>query len=205
MPSFTTLYRAFVMIAVGVISMELWHLCAPSSPQLQLVSRRAREIALTAWDRWQQDGEKGEATDATAEASTAGSEPITFQAPPDALPLSPVIPAMSGAAMTPNESSVQPATWPAPFQANASDNRPAPNADRMTELMAQLEELGGQEPRLAPWGSAGHVYRFCCQATWTENPQFTRHFESVAPEPLAAVEDVVAQVKSWRAEHQSRE
>jgi hypothetical protein len=43
------------------------------------------------------------------------------------------------------------------------------------------------------------MYRFCCRASWAGTPAFTRHFEAVAAEPLAAVEQVVAKVEDWRA------
>jgi hypothetical protein len=66
-------------------------------------------------------------------------------------------------------------------------------------LLAELTKLGVHEPKLAPWGSGGQLYRFCCRATWGQSPQISRHFESVAAEPAVAVEKVLAQVTSWRA------
>jgi hypothetical protein len=68
----------------------------------------------------------------------------------------------------------------------------------MPTLLARLERLGAIEPQLAAWGSGGKLYRFCCRAALAETPQYTRHFESVAAEPLTAVEQVVAKVEAWR-------
>jgi hypothetical protein len=70
---------------------------------------------------------------------------------------------------------------------------------KLDALFAELTQLDVQEPKLAPWGTSGQLYRFCCRATWGESPQLSRHFESVAAEPSVAVEKVLAQVTSWRA------
>lgn len=189
------------MIAVGIIALELWHLYAPPSPQFELVSRRAREIALTAWDRWQRPDSKVVA----AEEATPRSEPPAFQVPLDAFPVPPPTPSTWGTATASSGTTVQPAAWPAPVEVDMTASPPPANTDRLAELLGQLEQLGGRDTKLTPWGTAGQVYRFCCRASWTESPQITRHFESVATDPLAAVEDVVAQVKSWRSARQSYE
>ena len=70
--------------------------------------------------------------------------------------------------------------------------------------MTRLKELGGIEPQLVAWGSSGQLYRFRCQATLADTPSFTRHFEAVAAEPPAAVEQVVAKVEAWRTAEQDR-
>jgi hypothetical protein len=64
--------------------------------------------------------------------------------------------------------------------------------------MNHLAELGAVDPQLGTWGSSGQMYRFCCRVALNEAPQVTRHFESIAAEPLAAVEAVVTKVEAWR-------
>jgi hypothetical protein len=64
--------------------------------------------------------------------------------------------------------------------------------------MSRLEKLGVAEPKLAAWGTSGDLYRFCCEAKWGNSAAYTRHFESVAAEPVTAVEQVVAEVEAWR-------
>ena len=64
--------------------------------------------------------------------------------------------------------------------------------------MSRLEQLGGADPKVAPWGSSGHLFRCCCQAPLANSPAVTQHFESVAAEPALAVEQVVAKVEAWR-------
>jgi hypothetical protein len=68
----------------------------------------------------------------------------------------------------------------------------------MPLLMNRLAELGAEEPHLTKWGSSGQLYRFCCRASVDTAPTITRHFEAVAAEPLAAVENVIAKVEAWR-------
>jgi hypothetical protein len=70
--------------------------------------------------------------------------------------------------------------------------------DRVKLLMSRLEQLGGTDPKVAPWGSSGHLFRCCCQAPLANSSAVTQHFESVAGEPALAVEEVVAKVEAWR-------
>src|SRR6185369_4765830 len=70
--------------------------------------------------------------------------------------------------------------------------------DRVKTLMSRLQQLGGSDPKVAAWGSGGHLYRCCCQAPLANSPAVTQHFESVATEPALAVEQVVAKVEAWR-------
>jgi hypothetical protein len=88
-----------------------------------------------------------------------------------------------------------------PAGAEAADAASLSNAaaDRLPQLYSRLESLGVSNPQLAPWGSSGQMYRFCCRAALVETPALARHFEAVAPEPVLAVEQVVAKVEAWRA------
>jgi hypothetical protein len=73
-------------------------------------------------------------------------------------------------------------------------------ADRMPSLVARLERLGAVDTQLAPWGSSGSLHRFSCKAAFPGSKSFTRHFEAVAVEPHAAVEQVVSKLEAWRTE-----
>jgi hypothetical protein len=85
---------------------------------------------------------------------------------------------------------------PAGFE--SPDATPREDEQQLITLLARLAEFNVQDPQLAPWGAGGQLYRFCCRATWGNSPQFSRHFESVAAEPALAVEQVLAQVSTWR-------
>jgi hypothetical protein len=93
---------------------------------------------------------------------------------------------------------------PSAITTAAKENLPAPqDGDRLPKLLARLEQLGGIDPQLAAWGSSGQLYRFRCRATLADAPNYTRHFEAVAPEPLVAVENVIAKVEAWRTAHRA--
>jgi hypothetical protein len=68
----------------------------------------------------------------------------------------------------------------------------------MPELMSRLQKMGAADTNLSPWGSEGHLYRFSCRAPLVNAPAMTQHFESVATEPAAAVEQVIAKVEAWQ-------
>jgi hypothetical protein len=68
----------------------------------------------------------------------------------------------------------------------------------MPELMSRLQKLGAADTNLAPWGSDGHLYRFTCRAPLASAPAMTKHFESVADQPTAAIEQVLAKVEAWQ-------
>jgi hypothetical protein len=88
---------------------------------------------------------------------------------------------------------------PAAVEVANADSLPAGVSDSLPPLYSRLEELGASDPELGTWGSTGQMYRFCCRAALADTPAFARHFEAVAAEPLAAVEQVVAKVEAWRA------
>jgi hypothetical protein len=81
-----------------------------------------------------------------------------------------------------------------------TENAPATGLKdgRVQALLSRLEQLGGADPKLAPWGSSGHLFRCCCQAPLANSPAVSQHFESVAAEPALAVEQLVAKVEAWR-------
>ena len=229
MPSFTTIFRAVVMLAAAVIVVKGWQLYGPSAEQIKALTGRAAEIAQSAWNELQQPtsssqsltvdqqemapafaapppiaSEGGVATPAVPGVLAADTNPV---APPvfgepnaagggafgelsraDALARSEIHPLQVAGASAPDRMASEP---------GADD-------DRLPNLLARLESLGGMDPQLAKWGTSGQLYRFCCRAAWGDSPKFSRHFESVASEPLVAVEEVVSKVEAWRASQRDR-
>jgi hypothetical protein len=97
-------------------------------------------------------------------------------------------------------SQAAPSAQPVASSSQNSPNLAVTNTSSLTMLLTRLAELGGIDPALEPWGTSGNLYRFRCRAALADSPQITRHFEAVAAEQLVAVENVVAEVQSWRAE-----
>jgi len=187
MPSLTTLYRAIVMIAVGVIGVKGWQLYGPSNEQVKSGALRIIELAQSSLSQPSRAG---------AEANRSSSDP-RISTPPLLTP---------GASGGPDVPRVPPIAAPQmratePPQLLSDDTSPAPaaEADAMPALLSRLEELGAIDPKLASWGTSGNLYRFTCRAAWGDTPAYTRHFEAVAGEPRVAVEQVVTKVEAWQA------
>jgi hypothetical protein len=202
MSSMTTLYRAIVMIATGIVVVKGWQLCGPSTQQVKSAALRALELAQEALNQSPQEGSAGGAlvadprTDPSAFEAAGGISPSVSPAaaPPllggDAPAAAAQLPVTGQAsAEPPGLSMTHPETMPKLAGADA---------ERLPELLSRLEGLGVAEPQLAAWGSSGHMYRFSCRAKIGDSPGLARHFESVAAEPLVAVEQVVAKVEAWR-------
>jgi hypothetical protein len=191
MASFATVLRAAVMLAMAVVLVKGWALYGPSTQQMKSWTAAIVERAhLALSERPQLAPANGLASqnkgpDTLSGAMTASHgrfEETEFPAvpriPSDAAP-------KAGAAS--NESS----------QFLHDDSV---EFAQMHALIARLERLGAVDPQLAAWGSSGNLYRFCCRAALGDSPTYTRHFESVAVEPLEAVEAVLSKVESWRSE-----
>jgi hypothetical protein len=207
MPSFTTIYRTVVMAAAGIIIIKAWQVWGPTGDQMWSIAHRAAEIAQEAGKL------SNHRTDAAQHLGSATPDTPLLQEP-------------AGGAMN-AANTPRPGTWPADAAINVTQDNfanvasqstshpafpvrpeasvpsntptlPAVDGDRLSMLMSRLEKLGVIDPHLAKWGMSGKLYRFRCQATLVDNPRHTRHFESVASEPVVAVEDVVAKVAAWR-------
>jgi hypothetical protein len=208
MPSFKTIYRTVVMIAVAAIGVKAWQLYGPSNEQVKSTVVKAVDMAQAAWNK-----QRSSSTDSRLIANPPDSSPPVTNTPapvaaisPASPPaLTPAQPAPVGAALNAAPSSSMPSTPQliaapatpsvAPAQASAED--------RVTALMSKLEKLGASETKLSAWGSSGNLYRFCCRATPADSPALAQHFESVAAEPAVAVEQVLAKVEAWRTARQS--
>ncbi len=200
MPSFTTIFRAVVMLAVGAIVFKGWQQYGPSGEKVKSVAASAVEMAQAAWKNFQSPDK-----DAHASADTRGGAPPFAQATQQpAGNIAIVPPALSTQTITPS-----PPIQAAPIASAPSTQAPitplgeaSPSAStsdaRVHTLISRLEQLGGANPKVAPWGSSGHLFRCSCQAPLANSTAVTQHFESVAAEPALAVEQVVAKVEAWR-------
>jgi hypothetical protein len=203
MPSFTTIFRAIVMVAIGAAVFKGWQLYGPSTEQVKTFAVRATEIAQSAWKDHQAKN-KNEDLQPPADPRSAAPPFAQTMQPPAAV----AAPPLTVAAQPLNQSvNVMPSTTVPPVEAApitpvAKAAPPAATSggdDRVHALLSRLEQLGGADPTVAPWGSSGRLFRCCCQAPLGNSPAVTRHFESVAAEPALAVKQVVAQVEAWQA------
>jgi hypothetical protein len=196
MPSFTTVFRAIVMLSAAIIIVEGWQLYGPSAQQMKSWTAGAVERVHLALS------ERPQLAPATSELA---SEPKAIEKLPA---VSPSILAPSPGRFEATEFPAVPPILPQPVVMAglaAEDLIQSPqgagiDSERMPVLLARLEQLGAVDPQLAAWGSSGQLYRFCCRAALADMPTYTRHFESVAEEPLLAVKEVVAKVEAWRSE-----
>jgi hypothetical protein len=205
MPSFTTIYRAAVMLAVGAIVFKGWQLYGPSAEQVKSVAVSAVDMAQTTWKNYQTP-----AKDAHPAAESRGGAPPFdqgTQSPGGDVAIVP--PALSKQSLTSSASvdvspigSAPSATQPLITPLGATSATASTDDERVHALLSRLEQLGA-DPKVAPWGSSGHLFRCCCQAPLAGSPAVTQHFESVATEPAVAVEQVVAKVEAWRTAQRS--
>lgn len=193
MPSFTTIFRAVVMVAVGAIGVKGWHLYGPTNEQVKSVVAQAIDVAKSAMQS-QQAPNSGAAPDPRGAAPQFGA---TKQVAPPAAALG----QSDAPKLLPNAVAV-PGTPSSPGLITPPVESPArsltASGDRMPELMSRLQQLGAADTNLAPWGNGGHLFRFSCRAPLASTPAMTQHFESVAAEPAMAVEQVLAKVEAWR-------
>jgi hypothetical protein len=178
------------------------------------LAQRAAEIAQATWNSTGQPNSgnpklaAANASELSLPAATVGDAP-KLASPPQTDTLSPaaapsVEPGDSDVTLLQMSSQSAPREGPAANPTNNTPTLPAAESGRMAMLMSRLGALGGIDPHLATWGTSGNLYRFHCQATLRDSTRLTRHFESVASEPLAAVEDVVAKVQAWRTAQRDR-
>jgi hypothetical protein len=207
MPSFTTIFRATVMLAVGAIVFKGWQLFGPPAEQVKSVAARAIDMAQAAWKNFQSPDKAAK----PAAQSQGVTPPFARATQPPAGEVAITPPALSTQTLTPSPpTGAIPSTSAAATQAPITplaQTAPATglSEDRVKTLLSRLEQLGGADPKLAPWGTGGHLYRCCCQAPLANSPAVTQHFESVAAEPALAVEEVVAKVEAWRTAERSRD
>lgn len=212
MSSFTTIYRASVMIGVGVVAYKAWQLYGPPADKVKSIAARAVDMAQTAWNDFQHPDQKVHPNTTTRDAATPFAQTLPLQLPAATSSIAPPPLSTSSSALTPPAGGIL-STSAQTNQTPLSSSGPAPSAtgpnpinpknDRVQTLLSRLQQLGGSDPKIAAWGSSGHLYRCCCQAPLANSSAATQHFESVATEPALAVEQVVAQVEAWRMAQRS--
>jgi hypothetical protein len=207
MEAIRTLYRFIVMVATVAIVVMGWRLYGPSASQCKELAARGVELAQTWLSGAPTSNDAAKETPRlrpmeptrTATGSRQSAPPLLAGATvpptggPAALPAS--APDLADISPSRLESTNGAAINPSSATATSSATE---RGDRLTQLFAQLSELGVQAQQLSPWGKSGQLYRFSCRANLKQGADFTRHFESVATSPSEAVEEVLAQVSAWR-------
>jgi hypothetical protein len=203
MPKFTTVFRATVMFVAAVMLVKGWQICGPSTIWLKSVAAQALELTQDSLIEPQAVEESRSAAPVSENPPAFADTPASLAAVGTTIASPPIFPTGDGdAAPAVLPQPIAPAE-PAIGTSNGQSRIPESDVDRMPLLMNHLAKLGAANPQLAPWGSSRQLYRFCCSATLAKAPSFRRHFESVAMEPLTAVEEVVAKVEAWRTAEES--
>lgn len=204
MPSFTTVVRAIVMVAVGAAVFKGWQLYGPSNEQVKNFAVRATEMAQSAWKDHQGKGKTADDQPLVEQNSGPPAfaqtiQPPTADASVTAPPLAVQTPPARSAGVVPSTAAPQaPAPPITPVTETAPPAAATAGDDRVHALLSRLQQLGTADPKVAAWGSSGHLFRCCCQAPLASSPAVTQHFEAVAAEPALAVQQVVAQVEAWQ-------
>jgi hypothetical protein len=174
--------RALVMLVTLVGLPAAWVYYGPLPDGAQRVVDRFVEVAQDAlgWKR-----------PATANALDAQKAPARFN---ETLPTPPDQPVVSQAKFEGTRPPVQLAG--ATMNLPTSD-MPVPSGSQgeMEMHLALLKKLGVAQYALEKWGAG---YRFKCAVPLGDNPDFTRQFEAIDPDPLASVRQVVGEVTSWQ-------
>ena len=103
-----------------------------------------------------------------------------------------------------------PAAESAPFDSGPTESEPSIGplsdaaAQRLQQIRVELERLGADYIVLET-ADAGTSYRFHCDVRIDQATRYTRPFEAVSPEPLAAAERVLAEVSAWRTAARTNE
>jgi hypothetical protein len=114
--------------------------------------------------------------------------------PAEIVPLEPTNPS----AVWSPENGTEPTRLP-PGGQSSTAAPPVPQENvQLTALLEKLTRLGVRDQELAQWGSGGELMRFSCNAPWANSTSFGRHFEAVAATPVAAVEQVAAEIEAWQ-------
>lgn len=212
MASFQTFFRTVVMLATLGLIAKVWYHYGLSIDEMKSIGARVSEVAEEEWTKyWQKPADSSLADDPRLPAM--GGPPAPFVpagTPVQPMPHEPNHANATGSGMVqlaggmPAEivplAPAGPSTaWPA--SAKPEPTRLPPDTP-LPALLEQLTKLGVRDQELTQWGSRGELVRFSCNVPWVNSPAYSRHFEAVAATPLAAVEQVAAEIEAWRGGQQ---
>jgi hypothetical protein len=210
MSSLQTFFRTVVMLATLGIVAKLWFFYGPSVGELKSIGTRVAELSAQAWnDYWKPAG----GTQSLASDSRGPIAPAPFvpsPGPMQPIPLPPINATAPGPVQLANGFGTQSAPEAPPLSPAAPTNFIPPKGatlvpmdsprgeDQLVTDVRKLADLGVHKQQVTPWGNGGTLYRCNCDAPWPAAPNYSRHFEAVAPTAEAAVEQVTAEVVAWR-------
>jgi hypothetical protein len=222
MASFRTFFRTVVMLATLGIVAKFWYLYGPSVDEMKTIGARVAEVTSDAWtDYWQKPPEASLADDPRVPPSGTAPAPfVPLGAPVEPIPHGPnhttgpagpggvqlaggmpaeIVP-VSPAGTTAGPSTAWPPSSPPEPTRLPPDNTAsaAPTDARLAATLERLAQLGMRDQEISSWGNRGELMRFSCNIPWANSPAYSRHFEAVATTPLAAVEQVAAEIEAWQ-------
>lgn len=179
METFRVAYRALVMACTLVVGAMAYRAYGPELEKLAPVLQRAQQVLAEALSPAKEEP--------TPLAEVQPKPPAQLQ-----LPAEPLASATAPPLVDPN---VRPAgQWEdSPPNAVVHDE-----TSPVARVVRELTDRGVEVYGLTPWGEDGRFYRFHCSAPWGGQAGFTRHFEAITPDPVAAAEQVLDQVTRWQ-------
>jgi hypothetical protein len=162
-------FRALVMLVVLVGLPSAWVYYGPLPAGAQRVASRIVELGQEALTGSHRTEEKyGELP---VQSFAISAEPVRFD----------------------------PETQRATFQAEHKTAQREPIVEHELEPhLSVLRKMGASEYTLEDWGQGGQLVRFRCSVSMGGGNDFTRQFEAVAGDSLAAVRQVVGEVSAWQ-------
>jgi hypothetical protein len=196
MPTMTTLFRAIVMIATGILAVKGWQLYGPSTEQVKTFAVAGLEKAQAVLN--DSEGSPGTpAVDPRTAPQLRLDLPQTGTGVATSGPEAPqLVPVAEVGQVVVNPTSV-------PTEITPPASTEAAPADPVQPLLTYLQNLGVMDAQVSEWGASGGLFRCSCRAMLEDKSSLARHFEAVADEPAIAVEQVVAKVEAWRSAEQA--
>jgi len=195
-----TTFRALIMLAVLVGLPGAWIYYGPLPEGAQRVVDRVVGVAKEAFKntRGSSQATKPAWSEATPAPAWTGQPTPTIAASVASPSTAPRYVSMDSADVN--------QTSPARSSAPATELATPPTfAERVEPMLVKLRQLGAAEYAMERWGARGELYRFRCEMPLTASNAMTQQFEAVAADPQATVEQVVAEVTSWRLARQGGE
>ena len=196
MSSFRTVFRTVVMLATLGLVGKAWYHYGPTLGELQAIGGRVVQVANEAWTNYWQSPE-ARLPLAADDQTTLSAPPALFVPPTGPVEPTRLPPATNSTAQIIGNRAAESAPPAGILSAAALPATGSASADPLQTLRDRLTRLGAEDQQLAPWGSRGEWVRFQCSVPWGGSARYTRHFEAVAETPLAAVEQVVAEIEVW--------